>query len=90
MTQLIQLHPKVGGKLIRFLWPLPYFQGHYIINTQKLSLVSILYFFLHILINIIRNLNIFCINVHIHQILLLQKNKGQGISTVIDIALCNS
>ena len=47
-------------------------------------------FFLHILINIIRNLNIFCINVDIHEMLLLQKKKGQGINTVIVIPLCDS
>ena len=47
-------------------------------------------FFLHIFINIIRNLNIVCINVHIHQLLLLQKKKGQRINTVIVIPLCNS
>ena len=46
-------------------------------------------FFLHILISIIRNLNTFCINVHIHEMLLLQKKKGQGINTVIGIPLCN-
>ena len=45
-------------------------------------------FFLHILINIFRNLNIFCINVDIHEMLLLQKKKGQGLNTVIP--LCNS
>ena len=48
------------------------------------------FFFLYILINIIRNLNIFCINDHINEMLLLQKNKGQGINTVIVIPLCNS
>ena len=47
-------------------------------------------FFLHIFINIIRNLNIFCINVDIHEMLLLQKKKGQGINAVIVIPLCNS
>ena len=46
-------------------------------------------FFLHILISSIRNLNTFCINVHIHEMLLLQKKKGQGIITVIVIPLCN-
>ena len=55
-----------------------------------MSLVCILSFFLYILINIVRNLNIFCISVHIYQMLLLQKNKGQGINIVIVIALCNS
>ena len=55
-----------------------------------MSLVCSLSFFLHILINIIRNLNIFCINVHIHQMLLLQKKKGQGINTVMVIPFCNS
>ena len=30
-----------------------------------------------------------CINVHIHEMLLLQKKKGQGINTVIVIPLCN-
>ena len=55
-----------------------------------MSLVCTLSFFLHILNIIIRNLNIFCINVHIHQMLLLQKKKGQGINTVIVIPLCNS
>ena len=29
-----------GKEGIRFLWPWPYFQGHYIINTQKVSLVN--------------------------------------------------
>ena len=42
-------------------------------------------FFLHILISIIRNLKTFCINIHIHEMLLLQKKKGQGINTVIVI-----
>ena len=65
------------------------FQCHYIINTQKVSVHSI-FFFLHILINIIRNLTLFCINVYIHEMLLLQKKKGQGINTVIVIPLCNS
>ena len=37
----------------------------------------------------IRNLNTFCINVHIHEMLLLQKKKGQGINTVIFIPLCS-
>ena len=46
-------------------------------------------FFLHILISIIKNLNTFCINVHILEMLLLQKKKGQGINTVIVIPLCN-
>ena len=46
-------------------------------------------FFLHNLISIIRNLNTFCINVHIHEMLLLQKKKGQGINSVIVIPLCN-
>ena len=32
----------------------------------------------------------FCINVHIHKMLLLQKKNGQGINTVIVIPLCNS
>ena len=31
-----------------------------------------------------------CINVDIHEMLLLQKKKGQGINTVIVIPLCNS
>ena len=52
-----------------------------------MSLVCTLSFFLHILISIIRNLNTFCINVHIHE-MLLQKKKGQGINTVIVIPLC--
>ena len=52
-----------------------------------MNLVCTLSFILHILINIIRNL--FCINVHIHQMLLLQKKKGQEINTVIVIPLCN-
>ena len=55
-----------------------------------MSLVCTLSFFLHILINIRRNLNIFCINVDIYEMLLLQKKKGQGINTVIVIPLCNS
>ena len=55
-----------------------------------MSLVCTLSFFLHILINIIRNLNIFCINVDIYEMLLLQKKKGQGINTVIVIPFCNS
>ena len=42
-------------------------------------------FYLHILISIIWNLNTFCINVHIHKMLLLQKKKSQGINTVIVI-----
>ena len=54
-----------------------------------MSLVCTLSFFLHILINIIRNLNIFCINVDIHEMLLLLKKKGQGINTVIVIPLYN-
>ena len=54
-----------------------------------MSFVCTLSFFLHILISIIRNLNTFCINVHIHEMLLLQKKKGQGIYTVIVIPLCN-
>ena len=29
-----------GQEMIRFWWPWPYFQGHYIINTQKVSLVN--------------------------------------------------
>ena len=78
-----------GKEMTRFWWPLPYFQGHYIINTQKLSLVCTPSFFLHILISIIRNLNTFCINVYIHEMLLLQKKKDQGINTVIVIPLCN-
>ena len=48
------------------------------------------FFFLHILINIIRNLNIFCVNVDIHEMLVLQKKKGQGINTFIVIFLCSS
>ena len=32
---------------------------------------------------------IFCINVVIHEMFLLQKNKGQGINTVMVIPLCN-
>ena len=77
--------------MIRFWWSWPYFQGHYIINTctQKVSYVCTLSFFLHILISIITNLNTFCINVHIHEMLLLHKKKGQGINTVIVIPLCN-
>ena len=55
-----------------------------------MSLVCTLSFFLHILINIIRNLKIFCLNVHIHEMLLLQKKNDQGINTVIVIPLCNS
>ena len=39
---------------------------------------------------IIRNLNTLCINVDIHEMLLLQKKKGQGICTVIVILLFNS
>ena len=42
------------------------------------------------MISNIRNLIIFCINVDIHEMLLLQKNKGQGINTLIVIPLCNS
>ena len=53
-----------GKEVIRIWGPWPYFQGHYIMNTKKVSLVCTLSFFLHILINIIRNLNIFCMNVH--------------------------
>ena len=41
-------------------------------------------------LNIIRKVNIFCINVDIHKMLLLQKKKGQGINTVIVIPLYNS
>ena len=78
-------------EVIRFWWPWPYFQGRYIITTQKGSIVCTLSSFLHILINVTRNLlNIFCINVDIHEMLLLQKKKGQGISTVIVIPLRNS
>ena len=29
-----------GKEIIRFWWTWPYFQGHYIINTQKVSLVN--------------------------------------------------
>ena len=29
-----------GKELIRFLWPWPHFQGHYIIKTPKMSLVK--------------------------------------------------
>ena len=47
-------------------------------------------FFLHVLISIIRNLNTFCINVHIHEMLLLQKKKGKEINTVIVIPLHNT
>ena len=47
-------------------------------------------FFRHILINIIRNLSIFCTNVDIYKMLLLQKKNGQGINTAIAISLCNS
>ena len=54
-----------------------------------MSLVCTLSFFLHVLISIIRNLNTFCINVHIHEMLLLENKKGQGINTVIVIPLCN-
>ena len=36
------------------------------------------------------NLIIFCINVDIYEMLLLQINKGQGINTLIVILLCNS
>ena len=54
-----------------------------------MSIVCNLSFFLHILISIIRNLNTFCINIHIHEMLLLQKKKGQGFNTVIVIPLCN-
>ena len=57
-------------------------------NIQKVSLVCTLSFFLHILISIIRNLNTFCMNIHIPEMLLLQKKKGQGINTVIVIPLC--
>ena len=53
-----------------------------------MSFVCTLSFFLHILISI-RNFNTFCINVHIHEMLLLQKKKGQEINTVIVIPLCN-
>ena len=42
------------------------------------------------MINIIRNLNIFCINVDIYGMLLLQKKKGQWINTGIVNPLCNS
>ena len=45
---------------------------------------------MHILINNIRNLITFCINVDVHEMLLLQKKKGQGINTVIVIPHCNS
>ena len=79
----------LGKEVIRFWWHCLYFQGHCIINTQKVSLVCTLCFFLHILISIVRNLNTFCINVHIHEMLLLQKKKGQGINTVIVIPLCH-
>ena len=68
---------------------LTFFQGHYFINTLKVILVCTLSFFLHILISIIRNLNTFCINVHIHGVLLLQKKESQGIIAVILIPLCN-
>ena len=74
--------------MIRFWWPWPYFQGHYIINTHKVSLGCTLSFFLHILISIIRNLNTFCINVHIDEMLLLQKKK-KGINIFIVIPLWN-
>ena len=30
-----------GKEVIRFWWPWPYFQGHYIINTQKLALCAL-------------------------------------------------
>ena len=54
-----------------------------------MGLLCTLSFFLHILISIIRNPNTFCISVHIHEMLLLQKKKGQVINTVIVIPLCN-
>ena len=59
-------------------------------NTQKVNLVCTLSFFLHILISIIRNLNIFWINLDIHEMLLLQKKNGQGSNTGVVIPLCNS
>ena len=42
------------------------------------------------MISNIRTLIIFCINVDIHEMLLLLQNKGQGITTLIVIPLCNS
>ena len=36
LTKLVQIHHQDGGEeVIRFWRPRPYFQGHYIINTQK-------------------------------------------------------
>ena len=49
-----------------------------------------LWFFLHILIDNIKNLIKVCINVDIYKMLLLGKNMGLGINTNIVIPLCSS
>ena len=54
------------------------------------GLENCFFFFFHILINIIRNLIVFCINLYTYTMLLLQKKKGQGINNVLVISLCNS
>ena len=36
----IDISSGLGKEVIRFRWPWPYFQCHYIINTQKVSLVN--------------------------------------------------
>ena len=48
------------------------------------------WFLLLILLNNFRDLFIFCINVDIDKILLLDKNKGLGIKSFRVISLCNS
>ena len=45
---------------------------------------------LFILLNDLRNLFIFCTDVDIDEVLLLDKNKGLGIDTLRVISLCGS
>ena len=48
------------------------------------------WFLLLILLNNFRNLFIFCIIVDIDGVMLLDKNKGQGVNSFSVISLCNS
>ena len=60
-------------------------------NSRKGVLVSASYAsYLLVLLYNLRNLFIFCINVDIEEILLLDKNNSTGINSFIVIYLCNS
>ena len=64
--------------------------GAYTVLTLSVHPSVTFWFLLLVLLNSLRNLFMFCINVDIDKMLLLHKNNGQGVNSFRVISFCSS